>query len=116
MKSFLTALFLAVGICLAGCNDQKDGKSMAEVEQPSAQQQEVAKYNTYVDAANGSASFGAKLADHLKYHQETLEKGRELKGYPVENPYNIKRMREMLDKALAMPGGTPRNRQSCKSS
>lgn len=66
MKSLLTALFLSAGVCLAGCNDQKDEQSTAEVEQPSAQQQEIAKYNTYIDAANGSASFEANLADHLK--------------------------------------------------
>ncbi|NKC52181.1 hypothetical protein HED63_25745 [Ochrobactrum cytisi] len=69
MKSLLTALFLAAGVCLAGCNDQKDGQSTAEVEPPSAQQQEIAKYNIYIDAANGSASFAANLADHLKYYR-----------------------------------------------
>ncbi|UXO86244.1 YiiG family protein [Brucella intermedia] len=115
MKSLLTALFLSAGVCLAGCNDQKDEQSTAEVEQSSAQQQEIAKYNTYIDAANGSASFAANLADHLKYYQETLEKGRELKNYSVESPYNIKRMRETLDKALALPAEPPEIDEAAKA-
>lgn len=115
MKSLLAGLLLVGGICLAGCNDQKKAESAAPAEQLSAEQQQIAKYNTYIDAANGSSSFGAGLADHLKYYQEALQKGQELKHYSVENPYNIKRMRETLDTALAMPTELPEIDKAAKA-
>ena len=105
-KPLFAALFVASALMLSGCNDDNKQAQQSEAPQLSAEQQDIAKYNAFIDAANG-ASFAKDLEHHLKYYEDKIKQQKPLDNYGVASIYNIKTMRENLDKALAMTGNLP---------
>lgn len=106
-KPLFAALFVAGTLILSGCNDDnKQAAQQPDAEQVSVEQQDIIKYNAFIDAANGS-SFAKDLADHLEYYADDIKKKKPLTNYSVASVYNIKTTREQLEKALALPGNLP---------
>jgi len=106
-KPLFAALFVAGTLMLSGCNDDnKPAAQQPEAAQVSAEQQDIAKYNAFIDAANG-VSYAQDLANHLKYYADDIKNKKPLTNYSVVNTYNIKTTREELEKALALPGNLP---------
>lgn len=106
-KPLFAALFVAGTLILSGCNeDNKQTAQQPEAAQASSEQQDIIKYNAFIDAANG-ASFAKDLADHLEYYADDIKNKKPLTNYSVVSIYNIKRTREQLDAALALPGNLP---------
>ncbi|WP_079211031.1 DUF3829 domain-containing protein [Brucella pituitosa] len=102
-KAMLRGLLVVIGVFLVSCSDTEKSEAPSEYEITVSEDQEIVKYNRYVKVANDGSDFGAHLAEHVRYFQARLRNGQELAHYSVESPSRIKRVREALDKALAIP-------------
>lgn len=105
-KPMVAALFVAGTLVLSGCNDDNTQAQQSETPELSAEQQDIAKYNAFIEVANG-ARFAETLISYQKYYAEKIQKKKPLTDYSVVSPYNIKMTRENLDKALALTGNLP---------
>ena len=105
-KPLFVALMVAGTLMLSGCNDDQSTAQQAETAQVSAEQQDIAKYNVFVEAANGQ-NFAETLMVHQRLYADDIKNKKPLTEYSVIYPYNIKVQRENLEKALAMKGNLP---------
>lgn len=97
---------LAVAACLfalSACDDKKADEPQ-QASQSSAEQAEITKYNSYIEAANmSSSSFGEQLEQYKKYIAPAFsgEKSRSDLFFPGSDT-TIPRVKDLLDKAHAM--------------
>ena len=105
-KPLFAALMVAGTLMLSACNDDQSNAQQADTSQVSAEQQDIAKYNVFVEAANGQ-NFAKALMDHQKFYGDKIKHKKPLTEYSVVYPYNVKVQRENLEKALAMKGNLP---------
>lgn len=110
MKNTIKQCCLASLIAMAcfasvGCDDQKNSAGAMPdpaAQQENTEQQEIAKFNAYVDAANGfSYSAASDLAKHIDYMKRQKKNG-DYDAYWVADDTSLKRMAEHLSEARAM--------------
>lgn len=106
LNTISVGIFFACSLVLSACNDQKS--SSEEPTQSSAEQQEIAKYNAYVEVANGlNTPFAKELADYQAYREPAVKSGKKLDDYSVASPLTVTRIKERIDKATALPFAMP---------
>src|SRR5690606_39226065 len=108
MKPLFASLCVAGTLLLGGCNDSETQSQQAEAAAPelSPEQQNIAKYNVFVEAANGD-NFSSYLDEYQKYYADAIKNKEPLENYTAVLPSNIERQRKNLEKALAMKGDLP---------
>lgn len=101
----LTSLIAMACFASAGCDDQKNSAGAMPdpaAQQENTEQQEIAKFNAYVDAANGfTYSAASDLAKHIDYMKRQKKNG-DYDAYWVADDTSLKRMAERLGEARAM--------------
>lgn len=106
LNTISVGIFCACTLVLSACNDQKSSSN--EPAQSSAEQQEIAKYNAYVEIANGlNTPFAKELADYQEYREPAVTSGKKLDNYSVASSLTVTRVKEKLDKATALPFAMP---------
>ena len=106
LNTFSVGALFACCLALSACNDQKS--SSEQPAQSSAEQQEVAKFNVYVEAANNLVTpFAKELADYQEYREPDVKSGEKLDNYSVVPSRNVTNMREKLARAAALPFAMP---------
>lgn len=110
MKNNIKQCFLASFIAMAcfagsGCDDQKNSAGAMPdpaAQQENTEQQEIAKFNAYVDAANSfSYSAASDLGKHIDYMKRQKKNG-DYDAYWVADDVSLKRMADRLSEARAM--------------
>lgn len=100
------SLLLACCFALSACNDQKS--SPEQQTQSSAEQQEISKYNAYVETANNlNTPFAKELSDYLQYREPAVKSGKKLEDYSVASTLSVTNIKEKLSKATALPFAMP---------
>lgn len=106
LNIFSAGILFACSLALSACNDQKS--SAEQQTQSSAEQQEIAKYNAYVDVANSlNSPFAKELADYRAYREPEVTSGKPLENYSVVSTLSVTQIREKLTKAAALPFAMP---------
>ncbi|WDS37457.1 DUF3829 domain-containing protein [Pseudoxanthomonas sp.] len=103
----ILALSITASLCtgLVACGGKPGAATSASgtSSQTSAEQQQIAKYNTYVDAANQiDTSFSQELREHLRLYGDRLKGGGKLDMYSVPMTMLIERLDKELKQGLAM--------------
>ncbi|SCM71992.1 conserved exported hypothetical protein [uncultured Pleomorphomonas sp.] len=99
-------ILFACSLALSACNDQKS--SAEQQTQSSAEQQEIAKYNAYVETANSlNTPFAKELSDYRQYREPDVISGNKLDNYSVASSLAVTNIREKLGKATALPFAMP---------
>src|SRR5690606_3991730 len=93
---------------LGGCTDSETQSQPAAAAAPelSPEQQNIATYNVFVEAANGD-NFSSSLDEYPKYYAAAIKNKAPLANYTAVLPSNIEAQRKNLAKALAMKGDLP---------
>lgn len=106
LNTISVAIFFACSLALSACNDQKS--SSEEPTQSSAEQQEIAKYNAYVEVANSlNSPFAKDLAEYQAYREPEVKSGKKLDNYSVASSRTVTYLREKLAQAAALPFAMP---------
>ncbi|MFP8966138.1 DUF3829 domain-containing protein [Pokkaliibacter sp. CJK22405] len=95
---------LSLGLTACGGDDEATPAAAQQTSQSQADQQEIMKYNTYIDAANQiNTSFSQELAEHIDRYSEPLKQGKKLSLYSVPLTGLVDRVNAKLKEAMAMP-------------
>lgn len=106
LNTISVGILFACSLALSACNDQKS--SSEQPTQSSAEQQEIAKYNAYVEVANSlTTPFAKALADYRDYREPAVTSGKKLDDYSVASSLTVTRIKEKLAKAAALPFAMP---------
>ncbi|MCM5556981.1 DUF3829 domain-containing protein [Pleomorphomonas sp. JP5] len=106
MNILSAGILLTSIVVLSACNDQKS--SSEQQTQSSADQQEIAKFNAYVEVANSlNTPFAKTLSDHQQYIEPKLKSGEKLDSYSVAYPFTLNQTKQKLTKAIALPHAMP---------
>jgi len=103
----LAAMTAALCLALAGCGNNEKPKATQAQQQAAANQQETAKYNLYVDAANRSEDFADTLNKHIELYAKPLASGKPLANYSMFTSYSVVNAQKALKSALALQPPMP---------
>ena len=106
LNTISVGILFACSLVLSACNDQKS--SSEEPAQSPADQQEIAKYNAYVEVANSlNTPFAKNLADYQDYREPAVTSGKKLDDYSVVSSLAVTNTKDKLAKAAALPFAMP---------
>lgn len=93
---------------LTGCDDKKSKvqETSAQQKAEDIEQQEILKYNAYVDTANfhpyNNKNFSDEVERHEEYVENNINKNKKLTSYYTLNKSTITEKKRRLEKALAI--------------
>lgn len=102
-RMMIAATLVATSALLAGCGDKPDATAAAQPKQSAAEQQQIEKYNLYVDVANSLTTSFQEAQDNYLNQQMPLLKGKEAPtSMRIENDILVDRSATKLDAAAAI--------------
>ncbi|RON53605.1 DUF3829 domain-containing protein [Pseudomonas frederiksbergensis] len=102
-RMMMAATVLAASALLAGCGDKPDATANKQPSQSAAQQQQIEKYNLYVDVANSLTTSFQEARENYLTQQMPLLKGKAAPtSMRIENDILVDRSAAQLDTAAAM--------------
>lgn len=102
-RMMIAATLVATSALLAGCGDKPAATANAKPSQSAAEQQQIEKYNLYVDVANTLTTSFQEVRENYLTQQMPLLKGKEAPtSMRIENDIHIDRSAVQLDTAAAI--------------
>lgn len=102
-RMMIAATVVATSALLAGCGDKPDATAAAQPKQSAAEQQQIEKYNLYVDVANSLTTSFQEAQDNYLNQQMPLLEGKEAPtSMRIENDILVDRSAKQLDTAAAI--------------
>lgn len=102
-RMMIGATLIAVSALLAGCGDKPDASASARPSQSAAEQQQIEKYNLYVDVANSLTTSFQEARENYLTQQMPLLQGKEAPtSMRIENDILVDRSATKLDTAAAI--------------
>ncbi|KPN93956.1 DUF3829 domain-containing protein [Pseudomonas nunensis] len=102
-RMMIGATLVAASAMLAGCGDKPDTAASAQPSQSAAEQQQIEKYNQYVDVANSLTTSFQEARENYVTQQMPLLQGKEAPtSMRIENDILVDRSAKQLDAAAAI--------------
>lgn len=102
-RMMIGATLVATSALLAGCGDKPDASATAQPSQSAAEQQQIEKYNLYVDVANSLTTSFQEARENYLTQQMPLLQGKEAPtSMRIENDIFVDRSATQLDTAAAI--------------
>ncbi|MDN3224924.1 DUF3829 domain-containing protein [Pseudomonas nunensis] len=102
-RMMIGATVVASFALLAGCGDKPDATASAQPSQSAAEQQQIEKYNQYVDVANSLTTSFQEARENYVTQQMPLLQGKEAPtSMRIENDILVDRSAKQLDAAAAI--------------